>query len=77
MITAYSENRDITRNSSCFKKIKPRKSIEIKEEEDEHEEQIQVQASNIPDHTIQSSPPPSRPVRTRHEPVHFKDYVKH
>lgn len=76
ILTASPDICDIMQNSTYFKKITLRKSIEIHEEEEDDE--------LIPD-TMKGSnssalPTPTcinRPVRTRHEPLHFKDYVRY
>ena len=81
MITASSNVRDVTRNSTSFKKITPRDYIQISEEEEEDEPEpctgvIKETANKGSDN---SAPPTvnSRPVRVRHEPIRFKDYVKY
>ena len=80
MITAYSNDREVTRNSTSFKKITPHDSIyNSEEEEDEPEPCTGVTKETANKGSDNSAPPTvnSRPVRVRHEPIPFKDYVKY
>ena len=81
MITASSNVRDVTRNSTSFKKITPRDYIQISEEEEEDEPEpcTGVTKETANKGSDNSAPPTvnSRPVRVRHEPIRFKDYVKY
>ena len=80
MITAFSNDRDVSRNSTSFKKITPCDSIHINEEgEDEPEPCTGVTKETANKGSDNSAPPTvnSRPVRVRHDPIHFKDYVKY
>lgn len=76
MITPTTDHHEVTRNSTGFKKIDPRESIYIYEEEEDDEP---IPGAGITKGTNNSAPPTpiQRPVRTRREPVRFKDFVKY
>ena len=80
MITAPSNDRDVTRNSTSFTKITSHDSIHISEEEEDEPEPctgVTKETANIG--SDNSAPPTvnSRPVSVRHKPTCFKDYVKY
>ena len=79
VITASSNDCDVTRNLNSFKKITPRDYIQEEEEEDVTEPCTGVTKELANKGSDNSAPPTvnSRPVRVRHEPIRFKDYVKY
>lgn len=76
MVTASSDNGEITRNSTSFKKIDPRESISIPVQEEEDDEPDIGTENNKDNNSVHSSAQ-HRPVRVRKEPSKFKDYVRY
>ena len=80
MIKASSNDRDVTRNATSFKKITPRDYIHVSEEEEDEPEPCTSVTKETANKGSDNSAPPkvnSRPVRVRHAPIRFKDYVKY
>ena len=76
IITATTDQHKVTRKLTGFKKIDLRESIYIHEEEDDDEP---IPGAGITKGTKNSAPPTpiQRTVRTRREPVRFKNFVKY
>lgn len=70
MVTAESEGKKITRNSSFFKKLEPDVQVAVREPDDG------ILAPSLSrSHVKQSAEPRRYPLRNRRPPAYLEDYL--